>query len=68
MDFNSIVSAFVQAGGYAALCALLIFQSKQQIDAHREEVAKLAEVIRQNAAAVAALTAKLGVEVGPLDG
>ena len=66
MDFQAIISAFVQAGGYAALCALLIFQSKQQIDAHREEVGKLAEVIRQNAEAVAALTAKLGAK--PDDG
>lgn len=60
MDGSTIASAIVQAGGYAALCALLIRQSNQQVEAHRDEVAKLAEVIRQNAAAVAALTAKLG--------
>ena len=59
MDVQTIMQAVVQAGGYAALCCLLIRQTSEQTAAHREEVAKLAEVIRGNTEAIAALTGQV---------
>lgn len=55
MDVGAIVSVITQAGGYAALCVLLVIQLRDESKAHREEVTELSGVIRDNTATVAAL-------------
>lgn len=59
VDPQTLVNALVQAGGYAVLCWFLIRQTERQTEAHREEVAKLSEVIRGNTEAIAALTGRV---------
>lgn len=53
---TDIVNVLVNVGGYGALCWLLLQQMGKERDAHREEVASLSEVVRENTKAVAALT------------
>lgn len=55
MDASGIINALTQAGGYAALCVLLVLQLRDENKAHRDEVNELGDVVRENTAAITAL-------------
>ena len=54
---EQILSAFVQAGGYAMLAAGLMYVQYRETESHRDEVRELSTVVRENTAAVRELCA-----------
>ena len=52
---GDFINALTNAGGYAILAGLAFWMLHQISEGHREEVAKLGEVIRENTAAISAL-------------
>lgn len=55
MEFDIIIQAIVQAGGYAALCILMLRYLEKETERHRQEVTELSTVIRENTAAITRL-------------